>query len=102
MSNHIDPKMKEIIDRHDQEQAELDARECGTFVRQEHQDRAYLLSEYKRLQEANEGMKEALEWYADEEKYTRSEEDYMIGYPPEIRFDQGRKAREALSHLKGE
>lgn len=54
----------------------------------------YLLNEKEKLVEA-------LEWYADEANYIRTEEDYTIGYPPEIRFDRGLKARTALSHLKG-
>lgn len=88
--NNLDPKIQEIERRHAEEQAELDARECGTFVRQEHQDRAYLLSEYKRLQEENRGMKEVLRWYSNMRKVCESEH-----------LDGGKRAIAALSHLKG-
>ncbi|MNJ32052.1 hypothetical protein D3C77_267070 [compost metagenome] len=102
MSNHIDPKIQEIIDRHaaatpdwefnGNEIVSKQNPKCGiggflTDADNEaavmaHADRAYLLSEYKRLQEENkelqetankfnefapqyaefERMKEALEW----------------------------------------
>lgn len=119
MSNHIDPKIQEIERRHAEEQAELDKREYGTFVRQEHQDRAYLLSEYDRLtvelkvsKEYAEALEkdvthgemnldrmnqilevanETLEWYSNMSKVCESEH-----------LDGGKRARAALSHLKGE
>lgn len=57
----MNDRIQEIKRRHAEEQAELDAT-AGTYVRQEHQDMAYLLSEVERLQEENKDMKEALEW----------------------------------------
>lgn len=47
-------------------------------------------------------MKEALEWYEDGGNYSRTEDDYRIGYPPEIIFDKGIKARTVLATLTKE
>ena len=82
---------------------------------------AYLLSEYKRLQEEVEQwkrasethknihlarlsdqreMKKALEWYADKDNYDPAHLDTLGRIP--IDEDEGARARAALSHLKGE
>ncbi|MGG4552587.1 hypothetical protein [Paenibacillus humicus] len=61
-------------------------------------DIAYLLSEYKRLQQENAGMKEALEWMKQ-----RFDGDwtYEIGIG-EVVDEIIQKFDDALSHLKGE
>lgn len=117
MSNHIDPKIQEIIDRHaaatpgpwQAEGKEIWRRGEGysgenrhvyitdvqnwenrTFIANAWADEAYLLSEYKRLQSENQGMREVLKWYSNMSKVCESEH-----------LDGGKRARAALSHLKG-
>jgi hypothetical protein len=43
-----------------------------------------------------ERLEETLKWYANERNYTRTEEEYFEGYPPEIMNDRGYKARTTL------
>ncbi|MGG4552581.1 hypothetical protein [Paenibacillus humicus] len=128
MSNHIDPKVQEIIDRHaaatpgpwQAEGKEIWRRGEGysgenrhvyitdvqnwenrTFIANAWADEAYLLSQVERLQEENHAMKEALKWYGDKKTYETNLNDQ---WEPVTLIDQdlGEKAREALSHLKGE
>lgn len=93
-------RIQEIKRRHVEEQAELDAR-VGTYVRQEHQDRAYLLSEVERLQEDNKVMKPVLEWYENRDNYIPTIEKPTGTLFSEVEQDCGERARTAISHLKG-
>lgn len=166
MSNHIDPKIQEIERRHaaatpgpwQAEGKEIWRRGDGysgenrhvyitdvqdwenrNFIANAWADEAYLLSEYKRLQEENDRlmkevvfwmdkaetqknnnlailnqqlgqlvngqvqvMKEALEWYGDRDNYIPTIEKPTGTIFSEVVEDCGEKAREALSHLKGE
>ncbi|MNW45159.1 hypothetical protein D3C74_224140 [compost metagenome] len=61
------------------------------FIAHAPDDIAYLLSEVERLQEENNAMKEALQWYADDRNYKLGNQTVL-----------GEMARTALSHLKGE
>ncbi|MNW44652.1 hypothetical protein D3C74_218900 [compost metagenome] len=87
----MNERIQEIKRNHENAQRGLEKFDMP-FISQEHQDRAYLLSEVERLQET-------LEWYADKSNYD-PEHLSKYGYIP-IDKDEGKRASEALSHLKG-
>ncbi|MNO29204.1 hypothetical protein D3C76_191150 [compost metagenome] len=60
---------------------------------------AYLLSEVKRLQTECKELEGVLKWYADKDNYDPRHLD-TFGYIP-IDKDEGKRAADVLSHLKG-
>ncbi|MNM49637.1 hypothetical protein D3C81_606450 [compost metagenome] len=94
MSNNTDPKIQEIRET-------LGEVEHHGYVGGEvyHDDIAYLLSEYNRLQAERKEMEGVLKWYADKDNYD-PEHLSKFGYIP-IDKDEGKRAMAALSHLKG-
>ncbi|MNW54858.1 hypothetical protein D3C74_324810 [compost metagenome] len=66
--------------------------EDASFISNAPEDIDYLLSEIEQLQEA-------LEWYADKNNYD-PEHLSKYGYIP-IDKDEGKRARQSLSNLKG-
>lgn len=92
---------KEFL-RNELEKAQKEVEWWKSEFREQEETIATVASESHILITEHTAMKEALEWYEDGENYSRTEDDYRIGYPPEIMFDKGIKAREVLATLTKE
>ena len=61
---------------------------CNVFIEK--------YGDYHTLQDKVERYEKVLAFYANKQSYSRSEEEYFEGYPPEIMNDRGYQARKAL------
>ncbi|MNW46843.1 hypothetical protein D3C74_241560 [compost metagenome] len=85
-NRHIAEIVRDGVESRDREKANAE------LIARALEDNAYLLSEIERLQAT-------LKWYADKDNYD-PEHLSTFGYIP-IDKDEGKRARESLSNLKG-